>query len=66
MRARWCCSCREADAALAVMRATEAGRNAVVIGHATKAHLGMVVMKTVFGGGRIVDMLVGEQLPRIC
>ncbi len=56
----------EAEAALAAMRATEAGRDAVAIGRATEAHPGMVVMKTVFGGGRIVDMLVGEQLPRIC
>jgi hydrogenase expression/formation protein HypE len=56
----------EADAALAAMRGTEAGRDAVAIGRATEAHPGTVVMKTVFGGGRIVDMLVGEQLPRIC
>ena len=31
-----------------------------------RGHAGTVVMRTVFGGGRIVDMLVGEQLPRIC
>jgi hydrogenase expression/formation protein HypE len=56
----------QAEAALAAMRATEAGRGACVIGRATTAHPRTVVMKTVFGGGRIVDMLVGEQLPRIC
>lgn len=56
----------EAEAALAAMRATEAGRGACIIGRATTAHPRTVVMKTVFGGGRIVDMLVGEQLPRIC
>ena len=39
---------------------------AVVIGKATTKHPKTVVMKTVFGGLRIVDMLVGEQLPRIC
>ena len=56
----------ECAAALAAMRGTAAGRGAVAIGRATRAHPGTVVMRTVFGGGRIVDMLVGEQLPRIC
>lgn len=56
----------QADAALAAMRATEAGRDAVAVGAAVAAHPGVVVMKTAFGGGRVVDMLVGEQLPRIC
>ncbi|XWN30253.1 MAG: hydrogenase expression/formation protein HypE [Devosia sp.] len=56
----------EADAALAAMRATDAGREAVIIGRCVEEHPGTVVMNTVFGGGRIVDMLVGEQLPRIC
>ncbi|MGI1661502.1 hydrogenase expression/formation protein HypE [Palleronia sp. KMU-117] len=56
----------EADAALTAMRATPAGRGAVAIGRA-RARAGMpVVMTTAFGGKRIVDMLVGEQLPRIC
>jgi len=55
-----------AEAALAAMRATEAGRAAVAIGRAVAAHPRTVVMRTAFGGGRIVDMLVGEQLPRIC
>ena len=56
----------QADAALEAMRSMDAGREAVIIGKATTQHPGTVVMKTVFGGGRIVDMLVGEQLPRIC
>lgn len=56
----------EAEQALTAMRATEAGKAAVIIGHATTAHPKRVVMQTAFGGGRIVDMLVGEQLPRIC
>ncbi|MEM8855503.1 MAG: hydrogenase expression/formation protein HypE [Pseudomonadota bacterium] len=56
----------EADAALSAMKATVAGREAVIIGRATEDHPGTVVMTTAFGGGRIVDMLVGEQLPRIC
>jgi len=37
-----------------------------MIGRATDLRPGRVVMQTVFGGRRIVDMLVGEQLPRIC
>ncbi len=56
----------EADAALAAMRATPAGREAVAIGRAMEKGSMPVVMKTGFGGTRIVDMLVGEQLPRIC
>ncbi|HEX3638851.1 MAG TPA: hydrogenase expression/formation protein HypE [Paraburkholderia sp.] len=54
---------------LVAMRAHPAGREAAVIGtvegNEAKAN-GLVVMQTVFGGQRIVDMLVGEQLPRIC
>jgi hydrogenase expression/formation protein HypE len=56
----------QAEAALAAMHATEAGHGAVAIGRAVAAHPGMVTMNTLFGGSRIVDMLVGEQLPRIC
>jgi len=56
----------QAEAALAAMRARPEGRDAVTIGTATDAHPGQVRMRTAFGGARIVDMLVGEQLPRIC
>ncbi|GAA0309758.1 hydrogenase expression/formation protein HypE [Rhodovulum strictum] len=56
----------QAPAALAAMRARPEGRGAVAIGRAVAAHPGQVRMRTVFGGSRIVDMLVGEQLPRIC
>lgn len=56
----------QADAALAAMKAHPLGRDAAVIGKATDGRPGRVVMHTVFGGRRIVDMLVGEQLPRIC
>jgi hydrogenase expression/formation protein HypE len=55
-----------AEAVLAAMRAHPAGRDAVVLGEVTEAPEGMVLMDTGFGGERIVDMLVGEQLPRIC
>ena len=56
----------EAEQALAAMRSTDAGRGAVIVGEAVEKHPRRVVMNTLFGGGRIVDMLVGEQLPRIC
>lgn len=56
----------EADAALAAMRASSLGQRAAAIGRVTAERAGRVVMNTVFGGRRIVDMLVGEQLPRIC
>jgi hydrogenase expression/formation protein HypE len=51
---------------LAAIRANPAGRDASVIGEVTEGPRGMVIMQTGFGGERIVDMLVGEQLPRIC
>ncbi len=56
----------QAEAALDAMRRTPAGRNAVVIGKAQDRGAMPVVMNTSFGGTRVVDMLVGEQLPRIC
>jgi len=39
---------------------------AAIVGHVTGESPGRVVMNTAFGGRRIVDMLVGDQLPRIC
>jgi hydrogenase expression/formation protein HypE len=51
---------------LAAMRTQAAGREAAIIGEITREPAGMVIMDTAFGGERIVDMLVGEQLPRIC
>jgi hydrogenase expression/formation protein HypE len=56
----------EADAAMAAMKSVEAGRNATAIGMAKEGYPGRVTMKTLFGGQRLVDTLVGEQLPRIC
>lgn len=56
----------EADAALAAMRAHPLGAEARIIGKVGGGDAGRVTMRTVFGGRRIVDMLVGEQLPRIC
>ncbi len=56
----------EAEAALAAMKDLEAGRRATMIGKARSGRAGRVVMTTLFGGQRLVDTLVGEQLPRIC
>ena len=55
-----------AQAVLAAMRAHPAGTHAAIIGEVTEKPAGVVVLHTGFGGQRIVDMLVGEQLPRIC
>jgi hydrogenase expression/formation protein HypE len=55
-----------ADAVVARMRGHEYGRDACVIGEVKAEPQGIVAMRTGFGGTRIVDMLVGEQLPRIC
>ncbi|MHB8671268.1 MAG: hydrogenase expression/formation protein HypE [Acidimicrobiales bacterium] len=54
----------ESDAALAVLRAHDP--NASAIGEVGEDPPGIVVLRTTFGGTRIVDMLVGDPLPRIC
>lgn len=59
----------EADAALAAMRANRYGADAAIIGEVSAARPergSKVFLRTAFGGTRILDMLVGEQLPRIC
>jgi hydrogenase expression/formation protein HypE len=56
----------EADRAVAAMRSHPFGEKAVVIGQVVTDHPGMVTMRTHVGGTRVVDMLSGEQLPRIC
>ncbi|WSY19116.1 hydrogenase expression/formation protein HypE (plasmid) [Embleya sp. NBC_00896] len=55
-----------ADAVLAAMRAHPLGAGAAVIGQCVEAHPGMVVARTGLGGTRVVDLPMGEQLPRIC
>ena len=55
-----------ADRVVEVMRSHIYGREARVIGTVVEQHRGTVVMKTTFGTTRIVDMLAGDQLPRIC
>lgn len=55
-----------AEAVVAAMRRHPLGREAAIVGAVTGAHPGMVTMRTAFGTTRIVDMLAGDQLPRIC
>jgi hydrogenase expression/formation protein HypE len=56
----------EAEAALGALRSDPLGRAATVIGEIAAEPEGIVVLRTGFGGTRIVDMLVGDPLPRIC
>ena len=55
-----------AERVVEAMRSHDYGREARVIGTVVEHHPGTVVMKTTFGTTRIVDMLAGDQLPRIC
>jgi len=54
------------DAVLEVMQAHPAGQGSTIIGEVLEGYAGRVLVQTGFGGERILDMLVGEQLPRIC
>lgn len=56
----------QADAALQAMRAAPYGADAAIVGEVAEGPAGKVYVKTSFGAKRIMDMLVGEQLPRIC
>jgi hydrogenase expression/formation protein HypE len=56
----------DADDVLAAMRLNSAGEEAAIIGIVGQVRPGLVTMKTAFGSSRIVDMLAGDQLPRIC
>jgi len=64
----WCSSRRPwaADDALSALRSHALGRDAALIGEVDSAADGLVVLETALGGSRIVDMLVGDPLPRIC
>lgn len=55
-----------ADAALAAMRELPAGRDAAIVGEVRDEPPGRVLGRTAFGGHRLIDMLVGDPLPRIC
>ncbi|MEV4193546.1 hydrogenase expression/formation protein HypE [Streptomyces toxytricini] len=55
-----------AEAVLGAMRAHPLGRHAAIVGRAVEEHPGMVVARTGLGGTRVLDLPLGEQLPRIC
>lgn len=56
----------DAERVIDAMRAHPLGRRAAIIGEVVDEHAGYVTMRTRVGGTRVVDMLSGEQLPRIC
>jgi hydrogenase expression/formation protein HypE len=56
----------DAEKVVDVMRTFECGRDTVIIGSVVDRHPGTVVMRTAFGSRRIIDVPLGEQLPRIC
>jgi hydrogenase expression/formation protein HypE len=56
----------DAEKVVAAMRETEFGEEAAIIGEIVSTHLGKSIVTTGIGGQRILDMLSGEQLPRIC
>jgi hydrogenase expression/formation protein HypE len=55
-----------ADMVLEQMRQHCLGQDAAIIGEVVETHRGMVLMKTQIGGTRVLDVMFGEQLPRIC
>jgi len=59
-------SAGDTTAVLAAMQANAYGKDAAVIGEVVEDRIGKVILETRIGGMRIVDMLAGEQLPRIC
>ncbi len=56
----------DADRLLGVMRGHPLGQKAAIIGEVVASHAGMVILRSLIGGERVVTMLSGEQLPRIC
>jgi len=59
-------SSADADRVLEVMKRNEFGINSAVIGEVAANHFGKTILRTGIGGKRIIEMLTGEQLPRIC
>jgi len=56
----------DAETVLKTMQKNRFGKEARIIGEVSNEHTGKVIMQTQIGGKRIIDMLVGDQLPRIC
>ena len=61
-----CVSASKAEAVLTAMKQAAYGEKSAIIGRVTQEPTGRVVLRTRIGSSRIVDMLSGEQLPRIC
>jgi hydrogenase expression/formation protein HypE len=59
-------SAEAADAALESLRRTPGGERACILGEITSGPLARVLARSAFGGVRVVDMLIGDPLPRIC
>jgi hydrogenase expression/formation protein HypE len=59
-------SADQAESALQTLRATPGGEEAELIGEVREQPAGAVLVTTLYGGSRVVDMLVGDPLPRIC
>lgn len=57
---------KAANAVLDAMQSIDLGKDACVVGEITEEHKGKVSLQSLIGGNRIVDMLSGEMLPRIC
>jgi hydrogenase expression/formation protein HypE len=57
---------REAEIALAALRRHEMGRDAAIVGEVVDGRSGLVILRTEVGGERVLAMLSGDQLPRIC
>jgi len=55
-----------AEATVVALREHPLGEHAAVIGSVVEAHPGLVALKASIGGSRVVDVLPGDQLPRIC
>lgn len=56
----------ESDHILEIMKKNELGSKSTVIGHVIDDYKGKVLLKTITGGRRIIDLLTGDPLPRIC
>ncbi|MCK9612486.1 MAG: hydrogenase expression/formation protein HypE [Bacteroidales bacterium] len=56
----------DAEKALQILQKNELGKDASIIGSIVENHPGKTILQTGIGGKRIIDMLAGEQLPRIC
>lgn len=56
----------DSEKILTIVKRNKFGKDAAIIGKFTATHAGVVVLQTEFGTSRVVDMITGEQLPRIC